>query len=83
MLSEVKKEVDIMVIFSYHSSDVIYMFSQRLLKGHPNIVHLIDAAWHKLPNGTYEVFILMEFCPGNLSLCYKDRRPSDALKVAE
>jgi len=37
---------------------------QRLLKGHPNIVHLIDAAWHKLPNGTFEVFILMEFCPG-------------------
>lgn len=37
---------------------------QRLLKGHPNIVHLIDAAWHKLPNGTFEVFILMEYCPG-------------------
>jgi AP2-associated kinase len=35
-----------------------------VLKGHPNIVHLIDAAWHRMPNGTYEVFILMEFCPG-------------------
>ncbi|TFY73605.1 hypothetical protein EWM64_g10406, partial [Hericium alpestre] len=46
MLSEVKKEVDIM----------------RILKGHPNIVHLIDAAWHRMSNGTYEVFILMEFC---------------------
>lgn len=38
---------------------------QRILKGHPNIVHLIDAAWHRLSNGTYEVFILMEFCPGS------------------
>jgi len=38
---------------------------QRILKGHPNIVYLIDAAWHRLSNGTYEVFILMEFCPGS------------------
>ena len=37
---------------------------QRLLKGHPNIVHFIDASWHKLPNGSFEVFILMEYCPG-------------------
>jgi AP2-associated kinase len=37
-----------------------------LLKGHPNIVHLIDAAWHKLSNGTFEVFILMEYCPGKM-----------------
>jgi AP2-associated kinase len=43
--------------------------TQRLLKGHPNIVHLIDAAWHRMPNGLYEVFILMEFCPGALSFC--------------
>lgn len=42
----------------------LYIFLQRLLKGHPNIVHLIDAAWHKMPNGMYEVFILMEYCPG-------------------
>jgi hypothetical protein len=41
-----------------------YTILQRLLKGHPNIVHLIDAAWHKMPNGLYEVFILMEFCAG-------------------
>ena len=34
------------------------------MKGHPNIVHLIDAAWHRMSNGMYEVFILMEFCPG-------------------
>lgn len=42
--------------------------SQRILKGHPNIVHLIDAAWHRLSNGTYEVFILMEFCPGSQTI---------------
>jgi serine/threonine protein kinase len=40
--------------------------SKRILKGHPNIVHLIDAAWNKTSNGVYEVFILMEYCPGSL-----------------
>jgi len=39
---------------------------KRILKGHPNIVHLIDAAWHKTSNDVYEVFILMEYCPGSL-----------------
>ena len=43
------------------------MIVQRILKGHPNIVHLIDAAWHRMPNGMYEVFILMEFCAGKHS----------------
>lgn len=66
MLSEVKKEVDIMVslcdIYDFLLTDVSRC--QRLLKGHPNIVHLIDAAWHKMPNGMFEVFILMEYCPG-------------------
>jgi hypothetical protein len=50
--------------------DTVYAASQRLLKGHPNIVHLIDAAWHKMPNGLYEVFILMEFCAGNAAHLY-------------
>lgn len=45
----------------------ILMLVQRILKGHPNIVHLIDAAWHRMPNGMYEVFILMEFCAGKHS----------------
>ena len=39
---------------------------KRILKGHPNIVHLIDAAWNRTSNGVYEVFILMEYCPGSL-----------------
>jgi len=71
MLTDVKKEVDIMVrILALHLYPTSEFVIQRLLKGHPNIVHLIDAAWHKLPNGTFEVFILMEFCPGKyLVLC--------------
>lgn len=66
MLTEVKKEVDIMVCLRIIRlvSYLICARRQRLLKGHPNIVHFIDAAWHKLPNGTFEVFILMEYCPG-------------------
>ncbi|KAF9469769.1 hypothetical protein BDZ94DRAFT_1151605 [Collybia nuda] len=67
MLTEVKKEVDIM----------------RLLKGHPNIVHLIDAAWHKMPNGMYEVFILMEFCPGGGIIDMMNRRLRERLTESE
>lgn len=67
MLSEVKKEVDVM----------------RLLKGHPNIVHLIDAAWHRMSNGLYEVFILMEFCPGGGIIDMMNRRLRERLTEAE
>jgi AP2-associated kinase len=66
MLTDVKKEVDIMVSTRYFVTMATHSSGpQRILKGHPNIVHLIDAAWHRLSNGTYEVFILMEFCPGS------------------
>ncbi|KAH9932082.1 uncharacterized protein BXZ73DRAFT_101459 [Epithele typhae] len=67
MLSEVKKEVDIM----------------RILKGHPNIVFLIDAAWHRMTNGTYEVFILMEFCPGGGIIDMMNRRLRERLTELE
>ncbi|KAF4573306.1 hypothetical protein EYR36_007817 [Pleurotus pulmonarius] len=67
MLTEVKKEVDVM----------------RLLKGHPNIVHLIDAAWSKMSNGTYEVFILMEYCPGGGIIDMMNRRLRERLTEAE
>ncbi|KNZ80622.1 Serine/threonine-protein kinase ppk30 [Termitomyces sp. J132] len=65
MLAEVKKEVDVM----------------RLLKGHPNIVHLIDAAWHKMESGMYEVFILMEYCGGIIDMM--NRRLRERLTEAE
>ncbi|KAG8219604.1 hypothetical protein J3R82DRAFT_557 [Butyriboletus roseoflavus] len=67
LLTEVKKEVDIM----------------RILKGHPNIVHLIDAAWHRMPNGHYEVFILMEFCPGGGIIDMMNRRLRERLTETE
>ncbi|PFH52282.1 hypothetical protein AMATHDRAFT_2286 [Amanita thiersii Skay4041] len=67
MLAEVKKEVDIM----------------RLLKGHPNIVHFIDAAWHKMSNGAYEVFILMEYCPGGGIIDMMNRRLRERLTEAD
>ncbi|KAH9923619.1 uncharacterized protein B0H18DRAFT_1095244 [Fomitopsis serialis] len=67
MLTEVKKEVDIM----------------RILKGHANIVYLIDAAWHRLPNGTYEVFILMEFCAGGGIIDMMNRRLRERLTEPE
>ncbi|KAF7793563.1 hypothetical protein EIP86_004677 [Pleurotus ostreatoroseus] len=67
MLTEVKKEVDIM----------------RILRGHPNIVYLIDAAWHRASNGTYEVFILMEFCPGGGIIDMMNRRLRERLTEPE
>ncbi|KAG6895087.1 hypothetical protein C0992_003213 [Termitomyces sp. T32_za158] len=67
MLAEVKKEVDVM----------------RLLQGHPNIVHLIDAAWHQMANGMYEVFILMEYCPGGGIIDMMNRRLRERLTEAE
>ncbi|THH26609.1 hypothetical protein EUX98_g7576 [Antrodiella citrinella] len=67
MLTEVKKEVDIM----------------RILKGHPNIVHLIDAAWHRMSNGVYEVFILMEFCSGGGIIDMMNRRLRERLTEPE
>ncbi|KAG6868486.1 hypothetical protein C0993_002024 [Termitomyces sp. T159_Od127] len=69
MLAEVKKEVDVM----------------RLLQGHPNIVHLIDAAWHQMTNGMYEVFILMEYCPdpGGGIIDMMNRRLRERLTEAE
>ena len=56
---------------------------QRILKGHPNIVFLIDAAWHRMANGTYEVFILMEFCPGGGIIDMMNRRLRERLTESE
>ncbi|KAF8274275.1 hypothetical protein EI94DRAFT_1714018 [Lactarius quietus] len=67
MLTDVKKEVDIM----------------RILKGHPNVVHLIDAAWHRTSAGAYEVFILMEFCPGGGIIDMMNRRLRERLTEAD
>ncbi|KAG9126151.1 hypothetical protein FRC07_004670 [Ceratobasidium sp. 392] len=62
-LAEVKKEVDIM----------------RLLRGHPNIVHLLDSASRPLSNGQHEVYILMEFCQGGGIIDMMNRRLRERL----
>lgn len=64
MLNEVQKEIDIMVSASISNPAQVTELIQRLLRGHPNIVYLIDTSVSKIPTGGYEVFILMEFCPG-------------------
>ncbi|CDZ96252.1 serine threonine protein [Phaffia rhodozyma] len=48
LLEEVRKEVEVM----------------KLLRGHPNIVNLLDADAFHLADGSHEVLILMEFCSG-------------------
>ncbi|KAG8883633.1 hypothetical protein FRB98_002883 [Tulasnella sp. 332] len=67
MLQEVKKEVDVM----------------KVLRGHPNIVNLIDAASFAQPNGTHEVFILMEYCAGGGIIDMMNRRLRERLTESE
>ena len=54
-----------------------------MLKGHPNIVFFIDASWNQLQNGTFEVFILMEFCPGGGIIDMMNRRLRERLTESE
>ncbi|KAG8936358.1 hypothetical protein FRC02_002951 [Tulasnella sp. 418] len=67
MLGEVQKEVDVM----------------RLLRGHSNIVHLIDSATFALPDGRHEVYILMEFCQGGGIIDMMNRRLRERLTEPE
>ncbi|KAG9027687.1 hypothetical protein FRB95_007458 [Tulasnella sp. JGI-2019a] len=67
MLQEVKKEVDVM----------------KVLRGHPNIVNLIDAASFAQPNGSHEVFILMEYCAGGGIIDMMNRRLRERLTESE
>ncbi|KDQ18271.1 hypothetical protein BOTBODRAFT_29620 [Botryobasidium botryosum FD-172 SS1] len=67
MLAEVRKEVEVM----------------QILRGHPNIVHIIDAASYPLANGAHEVFILMEFCQGGGIIDMMNRRLRERLAEHE
>lgn len=67
MLNEVKKEVDIMAsntLCKFPETPSSSSLTQRILRGHPNIVNLIDSSWNRLPDGRYEGYILMEYCSG-------------------
>ncbi len=39
-------------------------YSQKLLRDHPRIVNIVEASVAELPTGGYEIYILMEWCPG-------------------
>lgn len=56
---------------------------QRLLQGHPHIVHFIEASATALPVGGYEIFILMEFCSGGGIIDLANRRLRDRLRERE
>lgn len=42
----------------------LLIYLQKRLNGHRNVVSYIDSHASKLPNGTYEVYLLMEYCQG-------------------
>ena len=46
-------------------------------------MHLIDAASHRMANGAYEVFILMEYCAGGGIIDMMNRRLRERLTEAE
>lgn len=73
MLNEVKKEVDFMVsnaLSKFPETPSSFFPIQRILRGHPNIVNLIDSTWNRLPDGRYEGYILMEYCSGQAILLH-------------
>lgn len=52
--------------------------TQRVLRGHPNIVSLTDSAILVRHDGSHEVFILMAYCPGGciidlMNRCLRER----------
>jgi AP2-associated kinase len=92
MLREVKKEVDVMVrllvledisLLKLHSNIYGLAESQKLLRGHPNIVNFIEASSQPMGNGAHEVFILMEFCPGGGIIDMMNRRLRERLTESE
>lgn len=56
---------------------------QRVLQGHPNIVHLIDAKSYPIGGGRHEVYILMEFCSGGGIIDMMNRRLRERLTEPE
>jgi hypothetical protein len=53
MLADVKREVDFMVRAPSKPSwlTILLLILQKILRGHPNIVYLIDAACNRMPTG--------------------------------
>ncbi|KAL1406863.1 Ark- serine/threonine protein kinase [Vanrija albida] len=49
----------------------------------PHLVQFLDSAHNRLPNGTHEVFILMEFCSGGGIIDLLNKRLRDRLKEIE
>ncbi|GMK58710.1 hypothetical protein CspeluHIS016_0601520 [Cutaneotrichosporon spelunceum] len=55
----------------------------RALPPSPHLIQYLDSSHHRLPNGTYEVFILMEFCSGGGIIDLLNKRLRDRLKEIE
>ncbi|KZO96374.1 serine/threonine-protein kinase ppk30 [Calocera viscosa TUFC12733] len=55
----------------------------KLLRGHPNIVHLHSATSEPHPDGSSVVYILMEFCAGGGIIDYMNRRLRERLTEKE
>jgi AP2-associated kinase len=55
----------------------------KALPPSPHLIQYLDSSHHRLPNGTYEVFILMEFCSGGGIIDLLNKRLRDRLKEIE
>ncbi|KDN50812.1 hypothetical protein K437DRAFT_59823 [Tilletiaria anomala UBC 951] len=57
--------------------------AHKLLRNQPNIVHFIEASATALSSGGYEIFILMEYCPGGGIIDLMNARLRDRLREHE
>ncbi|BEI91422.1 uncharacterized protein CcaverHIS019_0402420 [Cutaneotrichosporon cavernicola] len=55
----------------------------KALPPNPHLIQYLDSSHHRLSNGTYEVFILMEFCSGGGIIDLLNKRLRDRLKEIE
>jgi AP2-associated kinase len=56
---------------------------QKALPQSPYLITYLDSSHHRLPNGTHEVFILMEYCSGGGIIDLLNKRLRDRLKEIE
>lgn len=47
---------------------MLFLFSQKELSGHKNIVRYLDSTTNAVGDSVWEVLILMEYCKGNSAL---------------
>lgn len=62
---------------------MLILYSQKLLRDHPKIVNIVEASVAELPGVGYEIYILMEWCPGGGIIDMMNTRLQNRMTEAE